>query len=89
MATATEPSGFGPTGSDPLNACLNQYNGLILRAKKSLVQGDRNDAISFLLEAHTQLGRCRDIREHSPAAAVRLGSNQDGLSTAGLVTPCA
>jgi len=71
------------SGENQLKTCVNHYNELVLEAKKSLSGGDRNRAISLLLEAHSQLGHCQEIREQSPAASVRLGSNPRNLSTAG------
>lgn len=81
-------AGASPAESE-LHACISHYNELLLRAKKSLSDGDRNGAISLLLEAHTQLGHCQEIREQSPAASVRLGFNQRERSAAGPSPSCA
>jgi hypothetical protein len=74
---------------DELQTCIIHYNDLVLRAKKSLSDGDRNRAISLLIEAHSQLGRCEEIRDQSLAKSVRLRLNQRELSTVGSASSCA
>lgn len=81
---AADQSGVESIDSDPLATCLKQYNGFVLQAKKSLVQGDRNGAISYLLKARSQLGRCQEIRAHTSSPAIRLGSGENAVRLAGL-----
>jgi hypothetical protein len=48
--------------------CGDEYNALVLKAKQSLVHGDRAGAITGLLEAQKQLHHCEELEERNAAA---------------------
>jgi len=53
--------------------CGDQYNALVLGAKRALSRGDRAGAIGGLIAAQNQLRRCEEIRE-------REASQPDGVA---------
>jgi len=55
--------------------CGDQYNALVLRAKKSLASNDRASAISALLQARDQLQHCEELQEHDANAPHEVALN--------------
>jgi hypothetical protein len=60
-------------------SCVERYNALVKQAKASLVQGDRNGAIHWLLEARTQLDRCQKLDDLNSSEESKVAL--DGLVT--------
>jgi hypothetical protein len=48
--------------------CGDEYNALVVKAKQSLMRGDRSGAITGLLDAQKQLHHCEELEERNAAA---------------------
>jgi hypothetical protein len=55
-----------PTLSDM--TCGDEYNALVVKAKQSLMHGDRAGAITGLLDAQKQLHHCEELEERNASA---------------------
>jgi hypothetical protein len=89
VARAGDQSAYSWPPEDPVASCITRYNALVLRAKKSLIGGDRKGAIQYLLAAKKQLERCRDLKERSRQGPVLASRNRPTVTMliGGLLTP--
>jgi hypothetical protein len=68
--------------------CGDQYNALVLKAKKSLARGDRTAAIGGLIQAQSQLQLCEEHEERNAKAPRSVALNSFQLLASVLSPSC-